>query len=97
MKPVYLRPQSMEDRITHYCPGCHHGIIHRLIGEVIDELGIRGKTIGVAPIGCSVFIYAYFKLDFVVTPHGRAPAAATGIKRSLPSDRIVFTYQGDGD
>ena len=97
MKPLYLQPQSMEDKTTHYCPGCHHGVIHRLIGEVIDELGIREKTIGIAPIGCAVFIYSYFKIDFVVTPHGRAPAAATGIKRSLPSDRIVFTYQGDGD
>lgn len=96
MKPFYTRPEVLEDKPTHYCPGCHHGIAHRLVAEVIDELGIQGKTIGIAPIGCAVFIYAYFKLDFIVAPHGRAPAVATGIKRVLP-DRVVFTYQGDGD
>ena len=81
---------------THYCPGCLHGVAHRLIAEVIDELGIRENTIGVAPVGCSVFCYNYFEVDFVEAAHGRAPAMATGVKRVLP-DRIVFTYQGDGD
>jgi len=80
----------------HYCPGCTHGIAHRLIAEVMDEMGIRERTIGVAPVGCSVFAYNYFDCDFVEAAHGRAPAMATGIKRLLP-DRIVFTYQGDGD
>jgi len=80
----------------HYCPGCTHGIAHRLIAEVMDEMGIRERTIGVAPVGCSVFAYSYFDCDFVEAAHGRAPAMATGIKRLLP-DRIVFTYQGDGD
>lgn len=93
---MYKRPKSLQEVPTHYCPGCGHGIIHKLIAEVIDELGIAQKVIGVAPIGCAVFIYNYFKFDFVEPPHGRAPAAATGIKRTNP-DKIVFTYQGDGD
>ena len=93
---VYQRPGAMADVPTHYCPGCTHGIAHRLIAEVIDELGMLGKTIGVAPVGCSVFAYNYFDCDFVEASHGRAPAMATGIKRVLP-DRMVFTYQGDGD
>ncbi|MDR7523331.1 MAG: thiamine pyrophosphate-dependent enzyme [Armatimonadota bacterium] len=80
----------------HYCPGCTHGIIHRLVAEVIDALGIRERTIGVASVGCSVFAYNYFDVDFQQAAHGRAPAVATGIKRVLP-DRVVFTYQGDGD
>ena len=80
----------------HYCPGCTHGIIHRLVAEVIDELGIEGQTIGIAPVGCSVLAYNYFNCDMIEASHGRAPAVATGVKRSLP-DRIVFTYQGDGD
>ena len=80
----------------HYCPGCTHGIIHRLVAEVIDELGIEGKTIGVAPVGCSVFAYNYFECDMQQASHGRAPAVATGIKRANPAN-IVFTYQGDGD
>ncbi len=96
MQTVFKYPDSMTEVITHYCPGCTHGVIHRLIAEVIDELGIREKTIGVAPVGCSVFIYNYFDIDFAEAAHGRAPAMATGIKRSLP-DRVVFTYQGDGD
>lgn len=96
MKPVYLRPKSLADTVTHYCPGCTHGIAHKLVAEVIDELGIQGKTIGVASVGCSVFAYNYFNVDFQQAAHGRAPAVATGIKRVLP-DRIVFTYQGDGD
>lgn len=93
---VYERPVSFTDIPTHYCPGCTHGISHRLIAEVLEEMHITQKTIGVAPVGCSVFAYNYFDTDFVEAPHGRAPAMATGIKRVLP-DRTVFTYQGDGD
>ena len=93
---VYSRPESLANTATHYCPGCTHGVAHRLIAEVIDEMGIRERTIGVAPVGCSVFAYNYFDFDFVEAAHGRAPAMATGIKRVLP-DRFVFTYQGDGD
>ena len=93
---VYSRPVSLTDTPTHYCPGCTHGVAHRLIAEVMDEMGIREKTIGVAPVGCSVFAYNYINCDFVEAAHGRAPAMATGLKRVLP-DRIVFTYQGDGD
>jgi 2-oxoglutarate ferredoxin oxidoreductase subunit beta len=93
---VYQRPASLVDIHTHYCPGCTHGVAHRLIAEVIDEMKIRDQTIGVAPVGCSVFAYNYFDCDFVEAAHGRAPAMATGIKRVLP-DRTVFTYQGDGD
>jgi 2-oxoglutarate/2-oxoacid ferredoxin oxidoreductase subunit beta len=93
---VYQRPKSLTDTPMHYCPGCTHGIAHRLIAEVLDEMGIQEKTIGVAPVGCSVFAYHYFNCDFVEAAHGRAPAMATGIKRVLP-DRFVFTYQGDGD
>ena len=93
---VYQRPDALEDITTHYCPGCTHGTAHRLVAEVIDEMGLKGKTIGVASVGCSVFAYNYFDLDFVQAPHGRAPAMATGVKRVFP-DRVVFTYQGDGD
>jgi 2-oxoglutarate ferredoxin oxidoreductase subunit beta len=93
---VYIRPESLREVSTHYCPGCTHGTAHRLIAEVLDEMGLRERTIGVAPVGCSVFAYNYFNCDFVEAPHGRAPAMATGIKRVLP-ERIVFTYQGDGD
>jgi 2-oxoglutarate ferredoxin oxidoreductase subunit beta len=93
---VYDRPESLADVNTHYCPGCTHGVAHRLIAEVMDEMGLREKTIGVASVGCSVFAYNYFDCDFVQAPHGRAPAMATGVKRTLP-DRTVFTYQGDGD
>jgi len=93
---VYQRPHSFTDVSTHYCPGCTHGVAHRLIAEVLDEMGVAEKTIGVAPVGCSVFAYNYFDIDFVEAAHGRAPAMATGIKRVLP-DRVVFTYQGDGD
>jgi 2-oxoglutarate ferredoxin oxidoreductase subunit beta len=96
MQVVYSRPQSLTSVVTHYCPGCTHGVIHRLIAEVLDELNIREKTIGVAPVGCAVFAYNYFDCDFAVAAHGRAPAMATGIKRVLP-DRVVFAYQGDGD
>jgi len=90
------RPESMYDAYTHYCAGCGHGIIHRLIGEVIDELGIRDRTIGMAPVGCAVLLYDYFNFDVIECAHGRGPAVMTGIKRVLP-DRVVFTYQGDGD
>ena len=93
---VYQRPVSLAEVSTHYCPGCTHGVAHRLVAEVLDEMGVREKTVGVAPVGCSVFAYNYFNCDFVQAAHGRAPAMATGIKRVLP-DRVVFTYQGDGD
>jgi 2-oxoglutarate ferredoxin oxidoreductase subunit beta len=93
---VYQRPESLADTPTHYCPGCTHGVAHRLVAEVLDEMNVRESTIGVAPVGCSVFAYNYFDCDFVEAAHGRAPAMATGIKRVLP-DRVVFTYQGDGD
>ncbi len=94
---VFEKPKSLTDAPLHYCPGCTHGIIHRLVAEVIDELGIEGKTIGVAPVGCSVMAYDYFTCDFIQAPHGRAPAVATGVKRADPENNIVFTYQGDGD
>ena len=93
---VFEKPKSLTDAVLHYCPGCTHGIVHRLVAEAIDELGIEGKTIGVAPVGCSVMAYDYFACDMVEAAHGRAPAVATGIKRSLP-ENIVFAYQGDGD
>ena len=93
---VYQRPVSLAEVSTHYCPGCTHGVAHRLVAEVLDEMGVREKTVGVAPVGCSVFAYNYFNCDFVQAAHGRAPAMATGIKRVL-LDRVVFTYQGDGD
>ena len=90
------RPHALLDVPLHYCPGCTHGIVHRLVAEVIDELGIEGRTVGVASVGCSVFTYNYFGCDMVQAPHGRAPAVATGVKRARPED-VVFTYQGDGD
>ena len=93
---IYRRPDSLRMVHTHYCPGCTHGVAHRLIAEVLDEMDLRPITIGVAPVGCSVFAYNYFNLDFAEAAHGRAPAMATGLKRVSP-DRIVFTYQGDGD
>ncbi len=93
---VYSRPESLAECATHYCPGCTHGVAHRLIAEVIDEMGLREKMIGVASVGCSVFAYNYFDFDWVQAPHGRAPAMATGVKRVLP-DKVVMTYQGDGD
>ena len=95
-KLVYERPDTLVETTTHYCPGCTHGVAHRLIAEVIEEMGLRDRTIGVASVGCSVFAYNYFDFDFVQAPHGRAPAMATGVKRTLP-DRVVLTYQGDGD
>ena len=95
-KQVFSRPRSLLDVRTHYCPGCHHGIAHRILAETIDHFDLREKTIGVAPVGCAVLMYDYFDVDFVEAPHGRAPAVATGVKRAQP-DRFVFTYQGDGD
>lgn len=93
---TFSRPQALSDAHTHYCPGCTHGIIHRLVAEAIDDLGIRGRTVGIAPVGCAVLAYNYFDCDFQEAAHGRAPAMATGIKRVRP-DLMVFTYQGDGD
>ena len=93
---VFAKPESLTNVHTHYCPGCTHGVAHRLIAEVIDEMDMRGDTLGVAPVGCSVFAYNYFNMDFAEAAHGRAPAMATGLKRVNP-DKLVFTYQGDGD
>jgi len=93
---IYRRPEILADRSTHYCPGCGHGIIHRIVAELLDELALGPRTIGVASVGCSVFIYDYLDVDFVESPHGRAPAVATGVRRARP-DAFVFTYQGDGD
>jgi 2-oxoglutarate/2-oxoacid ferredoxin oxidoreductase subunit beta len=96
MQKIFTRPKTLKDCPTHYCPGCGHGIAHRLIMEIVDELGIRGKTIGIAPVGCAVLAYDYLDVDMVEVAHGRAPAVATGMKRTNP-DKIVFSYQGDGD
>ena len=96
MAVVFDKPHALCDVPTHYCPGCTHGIIHRLVAEVMDELGIEGNSVGVFPVGCSVLAYNYFECDMVGAPHGRAPAVATGVKRARP-DSVVFTYQGDGD
>lgn len=93
---VFERTKGLTERPFHYCPGCTHGIIHRLVAEVLEELGVLEKTIGVAPVGCSVLAYDYFNCDMHEASHGRAPAVATGIKRVHP-DKVVFTYQGDGD
>ncbi len=96
MEKIYEIPKSLSEIPQHYCPGCTHGIIHKLIAQVIDELGVEGETIGIAPVGCAVLAYDYFTFDMVQASHGRAPAVATGIKRVHP-ESIVFTYQGDGD
>ncbi len=96
MAVVFKKPEALADINTHYCPGCTHGIIHRILCEVLDEMGIEGDTIGVCPVGCSVMAYDYFNCDMIEAPHGRAPAVATGVKRAKP-DNFVFTYQGDGD
>ena len=96
MEPLFEVTKGMREDITTYCPGCTHGIIHRLVAEAIDALGVEGKTIGVAPVGCAVMAYNYFTCDMVEAAHGRAPAVATGLKRALP-ENIIFTYQGDGD
>ena len=95
-KPLYRRPECLLDVPTHYCPGCGHGIVHRLVAEIIDELGIRERTIGIAPVGCAVLAYDYISIDWSEAAHGRPPAVATGLKRVQP-ECIVFTYQGDGD
>lgn len=96
MKIVYKKPDSLTDIPFHFCAGCSHGIVHKIVAEVIDELNIEGKTVGVSPVGCAVMDYDYFKCDMIEAPHGRAPAVATGLKRAMP-DNVIFTYQGDGD
>ncbi len=96
MAIVFQKPHALTDTPFHYCPGCTHGIVHRLVAEALDELGVEGNATGVASVGCSVFSYNYFNCDMVQAPHGRAPAVATGIKRANPGN-VVFTYQGDGD
>jgi len=96
LKKVFSRPKSLTDKPYHFCPGCNHGIIHRIVGEALDEFDLVPRTTAVASVGCSVFLYDYFAIDVLEAPHGRAPAVATGVKRSLPGN-IVFTYQGDGD
>lgn len=93
---VYSRPRLLDERNTHYCPGCSHGVVHRLLAELIDEMGLEDKAIGVAPVGCAVFAYNYIDVDWVEAAHGRAPAVATALNRLNP-DKFVFTYQGDGD
>ena len=95
-RSLYRKPDSLTDTVTHYCPGCGHGIVHKLIAEALDGLGIRERTIGIAPVGCAVLAYHYLRCDVSEAPHGRVPAVATGIKRCRP-DKIVFAYQGDGD
>jgi 2-oxoglutarate ferredoxin oxidoreductase subunit beta len=96
MQTVFARPESLATVATHYCPGCTHGVIHRLVGEALDELGVRERTVGIAPVGCAVLAYNYFNCDMIESAHGRATAVATGVKRGRP-DLCVFTYQGDGD
>ncbi len=96
LEVVYKKPETLTDTPLHYCPGCGHGVVHRVLMEVIDEMGIQENTIGVAPVGCSVFAYHYMNVDMQEAAHGRASAVATGIKRVLP-DKFVFSYQGDGD
>ena len=96
VKTVFKKPESLLDVPFHYCPGCGHGIIHRLIAEILDEMGARERTLSVAPVGCAVFAYNYFNFDCMEAPHGRTPAVATGLKRVHP-DHLVFSYQGDGD
>jgi 2-oxoglutarate/2-oxoacid ferredoxin oxidoreductase subunit beta len=95
-KQTFVNTTGLTERMTHYCPGCTHGVVHRLIAEVLEELGLLGRTVGIAPVGCSVLAYEYFNVDMFEAAHGRAPAVATGAKRARPSS-IVFTYQGDGD
>jgi 2-oxoglutarate ferredoxin oxidoreductase subunit beta len=96
MQAVFTRPRSLKDKPLRYCPGCSHGVLHRIIAETIDTLGIRERIIGIAPVGCAVFAYDYLDIDMIEVPHGRPPAIATGMKRSRP-DAVVFSYQGDGD
>jgi 2-oxoglutarate ferredoxin oxidoreductase subunit beta len=96
MKKVFERPAPLKATPSRYCPGCSHGVLHRIIAETVDRLGIRDRTVGIAPVGCAVFAYDYLDVDMLEVPHGRPPAAATGMKRSRP-DSIIFSYQGDGD
>ncbi len=96
MKKIFSRPACLKQKPLHYCPGCSHGVLHRIVAETIDFLGVRGRTIGIAPVGCAVFAYNYFDVDMIEVPHGRPPAIATGMKRSRP-ECVVFSYQGDGD
>lgn len=96
METDYTKPEALKDAVTHYCAGCGHGIVHRIIAEVIDELGIRTRTVGIAPVGCAVLAYDYFNFDVTEAAHGRTPAVATGLKRAMP-EKIIFSYQGDGD
>lgn len=93
---VYNRPQLLDERNTHYCPGCSHGVVHRIVAELLEEMGIEDKTVGVAPVGCAVFAYNYINVDWIEAAHGRAPAVATAVNRLNPQN-VVFTYQGDGD
>ena len=93
---VYSRPRLLDENVMHYCPGCSHGVVHKLVAEVIDELGLEADAIGIAPVGCSVFAYNYIDCDWVEAAHGRAPALATAVSRLHP-EKVVFTYQGDGD
>ena len=93
---VYRKPELLNDNHMHYCPGCSHGVVHRLVAEILTEMGIEEKTIGIAPVGCSVFAYNYIDIDWIEAAHGRAPAIASAVKRLHPS-KVVFTYQGDGD
>ena len=96
MATVFQKPKALTSAPLHYCPGCTHGIVHRLVAQAIDELGVEGRTVGVASVGCSVMCYDYFACDMVQAPHGRAQAVATGLKRARP-ENVIFTYQGDGD
>jgi 2-oxoglutarate ferredoxin oxidoreductase subunit beta len=96
MEKVFERPKSLKEKPFRYCPGCSHGVLHRIVAETIDHFGVRERTIGIAPVGCAVFAYDYFDIDMIEVPHGRPPAIATGMKRSRPGS-IVFSYQGDGD
>lgn len=96
MKPVFTRPRALTDRATHYCPGCIHGVAHRMIADLMDDMDLADRAVGISPVGCAVFAYDYFDCDFQQAAHGRAPAVATGVKRAVP-DAFVFAYQGDGD
>ena len=96
MNKIFSRPTCLKDKVFRYCPGCSHGVLHRIIAETIDLFGVRDRTIGIAPVGCAVFAYDYFDIDMIEVPHGRPPAIATGMKRSRPQS-VIFSYQGDGD
>ena len=96
MKTVFSKPKALNDAVMHYCPGCGHGVAHRLVAEALDHFDITERTVGIAPVGCAVLMYDYFNCDVIEAPHGRPPAVATGMKRTRP-DLIIFAYQGDGD